>query len=307
MGRSAREESCGLHLCNANVIDCKDPAPDRRFYCTEARKNMCMNSGLCYCNPHFGGSTCEIEFGQPAWNATTKTFETLQCRPDFAAGKPYDFYHPHCFYHNLRVTDLPNSWRLPAEQLKPPEVDWPRWDFWTCATFNPCSGAGTCVDSGNLYEPPRCVCYDGFFGSRPQEMEAFARTFECAGGTENLQYWSDTDRHDMRRYMMTHQCLLWNGRDGPRNYKLRKFYFSIVVLFLFISLKPKDHDSYACKKRRRRHPSHNVTRNHKKKFIRVMIIFKSLASSEFFIDSRLQARFFSSVLTGDFKTRTSVT
>ena len=178
--------TCGPLACSRAVFDCsrKPLPPAIAYYCgsDERDRNHCLNNGLCRCHNQRFGSQCEIEL-------------------------------PPAFVQLLATRELPNSWRRPDEQIKSPSEHKPatQWDFWNCTTFDPCSGAGRCVDSDSPFEPPTCECYDGFFGSGIGDVDAFARAITCSQSTTGV--WSDP-----RRYMLTHQCLLWRGPDVQTNW-----------------------------------------------------------------------------------------
>jgi hypothetical protein len=201
--------ACGPLNCSSSIYNCAKTTPQNEYYCSrpDFERNVCLANGLCRCHAQHTGSQCEIKLDDN-------------------------------FYRLLQQRELPNRWRRPSEQVRDPGA-LPRdgasmdWQFWNCSRFNPCSGAGECVDSTSPYEPPSCVCYDGFFGNRLSQLEAFGRTLFCqttnAAGTQ--AQWNDhpaslgngTDPNSrLRRYAMTHQCLFWRGVDRPPQYVVRK-------------------------------------------------------------------------------------
>lgn len=183
--------------CGNNGTSCQTEAQLARPECANA--NQCMASGYCRCRHGEGGPNCE----QP---------------------KPYPSTLP-----DAANIALPCEWRGDVANVSEcatwNKADTANWYDWTCATYNPCSGNGRCVDPP--YDPvtrtrrpiPRCECHPGWFGNSTEHVEAYARVFFCdADGAE----WSDGEANNyaVRRYMMMHQCMLWNGPDRPARYQL---------------------------------------------------------------------------------------
>ena len=194
------------------------PSGEDEWYCKQP--NRCTRSGLCHCNPFLVGSRCNQKL-------------------------------PAEFMDLLNSTILATPWlrwNLATQQEEKPNVDpkYPKqgnWSFWTCNRFDPCSGAGQCIDSagsGSGLRPPRCQCYPGFFGSSILDLEAYAHTFFADTLTTTSLSWNDNGElspvfnplgktepqkwiwrggyRPITRYMMLRQCLMWRGPDASKNW-----------------------------------------------------------------------------------------
>jgi hypothetical protein len=106
-------DRCGPKSCNYDPFDCKNPVAASRHveYCSLPRdspeRNVCLQNGLCRCNKMFAGSQCE-----------------RYLNGSLAA---------------VLTTPLPLSWRRGDEKLT--DLSVLTWGtFFTCDTFDPCSG-----------------------------------------------------------------------------------------------------------------------------------------------------------------------
>lgn len=182
----------GRHSTDRKLADACGPTS-----CNDPIGGTCRSNGYCQCNEGYGQADCTVPIPPSLLSDAKTKFPPIQ----FTQTGGYPGQTP------------------------------PNWRSWTCEVFNPCSGSGRCVNPppGAAYDSygPQCLCFPGFFGNSSADIRAYATALDCGNQVPVpiVMTWSNRpgsgeNSGPMTRYLMFHQCQLWNGDDNPTNWKV---------------------------------------------------------------------------------------